>query len=146
MVSRSSRPHKISLLCDIQLSDVSLAHDLPLPSYYDTKSCLDVEDKLTNYHLGSDNFWYETALYLVNNKYFNHLQQQRKKFSPVVRSTVDNISYLYGDEDNFIASKILPNVPEDPKVQKPSCSGISKLQKWDGDNQTALIGCVVLCV
>ena len=47
---------------------------------------------------------------------------------------------MYGEEDKFIASKIIPNVPSDQKVATLNCTGISKLQQWDQSNQTAFIG------
>ena len=127
------------LICDAYLTDINSSFDKDLPelSYQKTNNCQDIRNLTTNY--SSENFWYEIAVHLLKNKYFNHMQTSEKRIAPVERSDLIN-KFIYGTDKNFISSKILPNAPQSEDITEPNCSGITKLHNWDRIDQTALIG------
>ena len=104
-----------NLICDIHLTGINFSLDqLPEPTYHKTNKCYDISHLTKR---GSDNFWYEPAVHLLNNPYFQHIQENEKTFVPVDRNTLVNTKIVYGNEDKFIAEKILPNVERYPDFQ-----------------------------
>ena len=93
----------------------------------------------TQQHFHSENFWYEPTLHLLHNKYFGQKQKLRKELIQTIpRKDVANIYFMYGSEENFVNTKIYPNVPD--SELRPNCSGISLLQQRSSTSQAALIG------
>ena len=127
-----------ALICDVYLTGINSSLDKEFPKllYQKTNNCHDISNLTRNY--GSENFWYEIADHLLKNRYFKHLQTSEKRIVPLARSTLANTNLLYGKEENFISTKILPNVPQHNLTL--NCSGITKLQKWERFDRTALIG------
>ena len=83
-----------------------------------------------------DNFWYESAIHLLEKGH----KLKKKKFRAPRRQRVVNVENIYGSEENFISTKIDPNVPQN--VIKPNCTGIShiKFASQQHREQSAFIG------
>ena len=83
-----------------------------------------------------NNFWYEQARHLLANQFFKHLQE--KKYSKMPqhsgRDHVSHIEFLYGSEENFLSTKINPNITG--TSNRPNCSGISRLNNSPAPKQT----------
>ena len=63
---------------------------------------------------------------------------RKKLIQGVPRKDVANIYFMYGNEENFVTSKIYSNVPDG--VRRPECKGIALLNKRSSASQAALIG------
>ena len=92
-------------------------------------------DRLGSVHSGS--FWYEPAYYLLNNQQFkieNQNLKSKKYTTGFRRQTVINIQ-MYGSEENFLSTKIYPNIPTnqqnnqttDLPLRNLNCSGVTWL-------------------
>ena len=86
-------------------------------------------------------FWYEAARHLLANSYFRHLQNKKYSKMPQQRERdrVSLIEFLYGTEENFLNTKIYPNITG--TSHRPNCSGISRLNNSpSSQQQTAFVG------
>ena len=106
-------------ICEMKMEKIDFNSDFfPVPHFSDLNECRKVE-KLGTVHSG--NFWYESAFYLLNNQRFKIENQnlKKKKYSMGSRrQTVINVQ-MYRSEQNFLSTKIYPNIPEDR--QNPFC-------------------------
>ena len=127
--SSSSDEEKV-MICDVRLdqSVVVSVNSFPVPSFEEHDCKFFDIGKRT-----SDNFWYEAAAYLSKVKP-KKLRRSKGKDPP--RDIVDNLS-IYGDEEDFIAAKISPNVPQSIKI---NCSGILKLDEHIRLPQVGFVG------
>ena len=126
--------------CDVGIQEVLFSPGLALPRISQSAHCT---RQVLRELLASrqDNFWWEQARHLLANQYFRHLQQ--RKYSRMSqlreRDQVSHIDLLYGTEENFLNTKIYPNMTG--TSNRPNCSGISRLNNSPASkHQTAFVG------
>ena len=130
---------KDQFMCDVSLSGIDFkSHPYPIPKFKTSNDCKTVM-KLGPVH--SENFWYESAFHLINNEQFKRDNKKGKTFvSGSQRPSVINVDYLYGNEAQFLASKVYPHVP--PSQPDLDCGGVTRLTPGrPGDrDQAAWVG------
>lgn len=99
-------------ICDMDMEKIDFNSNIfPIPQFTNINECRNI-DKLGTVYSG--NFWYESAFYLLNNQRFKseHQKIKKKNYSTGSRrKTVINVQ-MYGSEQNFLSTKIYPNIPK----------------------------------
>ena len=122
--------------CDVGLQQVLFSAGLAVPEFSQVEECsVQVRRSWTSQQ---DKFWYDEARHLLSNIYFKHLQARKYSKMPQLRERdqVSHIEFLYGTEENFLNTKIYPNI-----TGTSNCSGISRLNNSPSSKQqTAFVG------
>ena len=117
---------------DVTIEKIDFKSEIfPVPLFSNLTNRRNI-DRLGPDHSG--NFWYESAFYLLNNQQFkieNQSHKKKKYSSGSRRPTVLNVQ-MYGSEENFLSTKIYPNIPtnnqsKDLPVRDLDCRGVSWL-------------------
>ena len=126
--------------CDVDVQQVLFPAGLALPQFSQLPHCT---GQVPSSMARQENFWYEQARHLLASQYFKHLQQRKYARIPQLRERdqVSHIEFLYGTEENFLNTKIYPNITG--ASNRPNCSGISRLNNSPSSSskqQTAFVG------
>ena len=119
---------------DISLKEMKFKENFLVPIYEvsnDTNVAELDEDDLPK----GDMSWYRDAKYILQNKYYQHLNKKKRLPSKDKRDFVPNIEMFYG-EKKYINEKIVPNIPENLKL---NCTGISHLKFDYSFDRTAFV-------
>ena len=134
-----SKSKEAEVSCDVDLHQLHFSAVLAVPELSQLSRC--TVQVPWSQASQVDNFWYEQARHLLSSKYFKHLQAAKYSKMPQLRERdhVSHIEFLYGTEENFLNTKLYPNITG--TSNRPNCSGISRLNSSpSAKQQTAFVG------